>query len=128
AIRPLSEGAHGRNASDDRTARLSRLRPGRRRRRPAATAVESAITPRDARKSHVIPANAGIQEATSLAEPRPFGSDDGPRLAPPHRGPWIPAFAGMTNWASQYQHASRLFLASSAPAWRATPWMKQEKF
>src|SRR5271155_401522 len=48
---------------------------------------------------HVIPANAGIQETTSLAESQPFGSDDGPRLAPLHRGPWIPAFAGMTNWA-----------------------------
>jgi hypothetical protein len=45
---------------------------------------------RAARKSHVIPANAGIQEATSLAECHPLGSDDGLRLAPPHRGPWIP--------------------------------------
>ena len=25
-----------------------------------------------------------------------FGSGDGPPLAPPHRGPWIPAFAGMS--------------------------------
>src|ERR1700726_1160748 len=37
-----------------------------------------------ARKSHVIPANAGIQKATSLAEFQPFGPDDGPRHAPPH--------------------------------------------
>jgi hypothetical protein len=50
-----------------------------------------------ARKFHVIPANAGIQEATSLAVSHAFGSDERPRLAPPHRGLWIPAFAGMTN-------------------------------
>ena len=30
----------------------------------------------------------------------PFRSDVRPRLAPPHRGRWIPAFAGMTNRAS----------------------------
>jgi hypothetical protein len=34
-----------------------------------------------ARKSHVIPANAGIQEATSLVESHPFGSDEGPNAA-----------------------------------------------
>jgi hypothetical protein len=44
--------------------------------------------------SHVIPANAGIQEATPLAESHAFGFVDVLRLAPPHRGPWIPAFAG----------------------------------
>jgi len=45
-----------------------------------------------AHKSHVIPANAGIQEATSLAEV----SNRSAPLAPPRRGPWIPAFAGMS--------------------------------
>jgi hypothetical protein len=38
-----------------------------------------------ARKSHVIPAYAGIQEATSLAESHPFDSRAGPRPVPPHR-------------------------------------------
>src|SRR5277367_6259141 len=33
----------------------------------------------------------------SLGESQPCGSYDGRRLASPHRGPWIPAFAGMTN-------------------------------
>ena len=30
---------------------------------------------------------------------------EGPRLAPPHRGPRISAFAGLTNWNAQNQNA-----------------------
>jgi hypothetical protein len=53
-------------------------------------AMNGAAAAERSRKSHVIPANAGIQEATSLAEYHPFGFDDGPRFAPPHRAPGYP--------------------------------------
>jgi hypothetical protein len=66
------------------------------------------------RKSHVIPANAGIQEATSLGERHPFGSGDGPTTCAAASWPWIFALAGMTlSFANQ--HANRRRRACGGP-------------
>ena len=63
AFRHLPEGAHRRDASDDRRTRLSRLRPRGRRRRAAAKAVASAVTSSDDLLRH-------CAFASALADPK----------------------------------------------------------